>query len=177
MDATLAPGPKRPFNFFGSLSTYGLEEFQILMHQTRKSTDYQIVFAHYPTSCVLSPDPGLKSIVGQSSSTLAYLCGHLHTLNGLAPNMYSTQPEGFLELELGDWKDNRIFRLMAIDQGQLTFMDLRHDEDRTSLAILTNPMDMKFVQPQDFSLIKSSTHIRALVFTKNKKSQFESVKV
>ena len=66
---------------------------------------------------------------------------------------------------------------MAIDQGQLTFMDLRHDEDRTSLAILTNPMDMKFVQPQDFSLIKSSTHIRALVFTKNKKSQFESVKV
>ena len=63
---------------------------------------------------------------------------------------------------------------MAIDQGQLTFMDLTHDENRTSFAMLTNPMNMKFVQPQDFSLIQSSSHIRALIFTKN---AVESVKV
>ena len=55
----------------------------------RKSTDYQIIFGHYPTSTVLSPNPGIKSIIGQNSSTLTYLCGHLHTLNGLAPNMVS----------------------------------------------------------------------------------------
>ena len=55
----------------------------------RKSTDYQIVFGHYPTSTVLSPNPGIKSVIGQNSSTLTYLCGHLHTLNGLAPNMVS----------------------------------------------------------------------------------------
>ena len=42
MDATLAPGPKRPFNFFGSLSTYELEEFQILMHQTRYSIYFNL---------------------------------------------------------------------------------------------------------------------------------------
>ena len=35
MDASLAPGPKRPFNFFGSLSQDELEEFQIIMHRTK----------------------------------------------------------------------------------------------------------------------------------------------
>ena len=35
MDATLAPGPKRPFNFFGSLSLNELEKFQEVLDQTR----------------------------------------------------------------------------------------------------------------------------------------------
>lgn len=29
-------------------------------------------------------------------------------LGGLVPNMYTLQQAGFLELELGDWKDNRM---------------------------------------------------------------------
>ena len=37
----------------------------------------------------------------------AYLCGHLHTLAGLVPNMYARHKNGLLELELGDWRDNR----------------------------------------------------------------------
>ena len=37
-----------------------------------------------------------------------YLCGHLHTLAGLMPNMYSRQKTGYLELELADWKDQRV---------------------------------------------------------------------
>ena len=36
-----------------------------------------------------------------------YLCGHLHTLAGLVPNMYARHKTGMMELELGDWKDNR----------------------------------------------------------------------
>ena len=71
------------------------------------------MFAHYPTSCVLTPNSGLKSILGQNPNTLAYLCGHLHTLNGMIPQMYSSQPEGFLELELGDWKDNRYIHIFS----------------------------------------------------------------
>jgi hypothetical protein len=42
------------------------------------------------------------------SSGSAYLCGHLHTLGGLMPEMYTMHKEGNLELELGDWKDNRM---------------------------------------------------------------------
>ena len=160
IDATLQPGPKRPFNFFGSLSQAELIEAQHVVEKAAKNSDYQVIFGHYPTSTVLSPNPGLKSVM---KGSLAYLCGHLHTLNGLAPQMYSSQPEGFLELELGDWKDNRIFRILAIDQGQLVFTDQVLNESAT-LSVITNPMDMTHVQPQNHELLKKSTHIRALVF-------------
>lgn len=40
-------------------------------------------------------------------SAVAYLCGHLHTLGGLMPVLHSRHPQGTLELELGDWMDNR----------------------------------------------------------------------
>lgn len=40
-------------------------------------------------------------------SAVAYLCGHLHTLGGLMPVLHSRHPHGTLELELGDWMDNR----------------------------------------------------------------------
>lgn len=39
--------------------------------------------------------------------SVVYLCGHLHTLGGLVPQMYTMQNEGFAELELADWKDGR----------------------------------------------------------------------
>lgn len=39
--------------------------------------------------------------------SIVYLCGHLHTLGGLVPQMYTMQSEGFAELELADWKDGR----------------------------------------------------------------------
>lgn len=40
---------------------------------------------------------------------MVYLCGHYHTLGGAVPNMYTLQQAGFLELELADWKDNRMW--------------------------------------------------------------------
>ena len=40
--------------------------------------------------------------------SLAYICGHLHTLGGLVPRMYGRPVEGHLELEVGDWKENRV---------------------------------------------------------------------
>lgn len=39
---------------------------------------------------------------------MVYLCGHYHMLGGAVPNMYTLQRGGFLELELADWKDNRM---------------------------------------------------------------------
>lgn len=39
---------------------------------------------------------------------MVYLCGHYHMFGGVVPNMYTRQQAGFLELELADWKDNRM---------------------------------------------------------------------
>lgn len=47
----------------------------------------------------------LKKFIFRSSGP--YLCGHLHTLGGMVPEMYTLQSNGALELELADWKENR----------------------------------------------------------------------
>lgn len=48
----------------------------------------------------------MRSLIGGGGT--AYLCGHLHTLAGFVSKMYTLQKNDYLELELGDWKDNRM---------------------------------------------------------------------
>ncbi|XP_042108990.1 transmembrane protein 62 isoform X4 [Ovis aries] len=103
LDASLNPGPKRPFNFFGILDQKQMEELSLLAKESSWS-NHSIWFGHFTTSTVLSPSPGLRSIM---SSATAYLCGHLHTLGGLMPVLHTRHFQGPLELELGDWKNNR----------------------------------------------------------------------
>ncbi|XP_045625746.1 transmembrane protein 62 [Procambarus clarkii] len=161
VDACLLPGPKRPFNFIGMVTASEmrmLEEFEMAsMHY-----NHTIWFGHYPTSCILSPDPGIRRLMGRG---LAYLCGHLHTLGGLVPNMYTRQHTGSLELELGDWKDGRVFRVAAIDHGLFSFTDVKHGT--WPIILVTNPKHalyaMKHHEP--LHLIQESTYIRVLLWS------------
>lgn len=111
VDACLEPGPKRPFNFIGLLSQNDTAHIVSLAEQARRSGgNYTIWFGHYPTSCIVTMDTGswgLRQLIGEYEEGIAYLCGHLHTLAGMVPHMYTLQRDGFLELELGDWKTNR----------------------------------------------------------------------
>lgn len=79
---------------------------------SRKSgADYIVWFGHYPTSSILSPgtgNRGIRGVLGHYDEGYVYLSGHLHTLGGLAKNMYALQDTNFFELELADWKDNRM---------------------------------------------------------------------
>jgi hypothetical protein len=104
VDACLEPGPRRPFNFIGSITDDQFELLQKLEQESRRSNG-TVWFGHYPTSCIVSPNPGIRHLM---RSGVAYLCGHLHTLGNLVKNMYTVQKTGILELELGDWKDNRM---------------------------------------------------------------------
>ena len=102
LDATLNPGPKKVFNFFGYLSDPQLEALDELKTKADKS-DYQIYFGHFPSSCIVSSTPVMEVM----KNSLVYLSGHLHTLGGLAPQLYTLHHTGTPELELGDWKENR----------------------------------------------------------------------
>ncbi|KAG0724229.1 Transmembrane protein 62 [Chionoecetes opilio] len=135
-----------------------LEEFE---RASRKS-NYTIWFGHYPTSCILSPEPGIRRVMGRG---LAYLCGHLHTLGGLVPNMYTRQHTGSLELELGDWKDSRLFRVAAIDHGLFSFIDVRHAS--WPILLVTNPKHALFAMKhhEPLHLVRESSHIRVLVWS------------
>ncbi|KAJ4435764.1 hypothetical protein ANN_18383, partial [Periplaneta americana] len=176
MDACLEPGPRRPFNFVGVLSRAEMEHIRKLSDDAkRKGSNYNIWFGHYPTSCILAFGPGgVRTLIGKYPESVVYVCGHYHTLGGTVPNMYTLQQAGFLELELGDWKDNRLYRLVAIDHGLLSFIDVLHRD--WPVALVTNPKHALFVMPtrEPLHRILQSTHIRVLGFSL---SPIESVAV
>ncbi|XP_062863818.1 transmembrane protein 62 isoform X2 [Trichomycterus rosablanca] len=160
-DATLTPGPKRPYNFYGILNQ-DQNDMLALFGQESHSSNQTIWFGHYTTSTIISPSPGIRTLM---SGAVAYLCGHLHTLGGIMPLLHSRHSSGTLELELGDWMDNRRYRVLAFDHDLLSFADLTFED--WPVVIITNPKDAQYLHPglEPLGRIVSSTHIRILVFS------------
>ncbi|XP_054828429.1 transmembrane protein 62 [Eublepharis macularius] len=160
-DATLIPGPKRPYNFFGILNASQMEELLSLAAESHDS-NHTIWLGHYPTSTIISPSPGIRMVM---RSATAYLCGHLHTLGGLMPVLHAQHHHGTLELELGDWKDNRKFRILAFDHDLFSFADL--DFETWPVVLVTNPKPLLYSSSahEPLQRILNSTHIRILAFS------------
>ncbi|XP_013871972.1 transmembrane protein 62 [Austrofundulus limnaeus] len=161
VDATLTPGPKRPYNFFGILNQTQMDLLDSFRAESLKSNQ-SVWFGHYTTSTIVSPSPGVRDMM---SSAVAYLCGHLHTLGGLMPVLHSRHPRGTLELELGDWMDNRRFRVLAFDHDLLSFSDLQFEQWPS--VLITNPKDAQYFHPgvEPLGRMRQSTHIRVLAFS------------
>ncbi|XP_059037296.1 transmembrane protein 62 isoform X3 [Mustela lutreola] len=156
LDATPNPGPKRPYNFFGILDEKQMEELLLLAKESSQS-NHSIWFGHYTTSTILSPSPGIRSIM---SSATAYLCGHLHTLGGLMPVLHTRHLQGTLELEVGDWKENRRYRIFAFDHDLFSFADLVFGE--WPVVLITNPKSLLYscARHEPLERLLHSTHIR-----------------
>ncbi|XP_025774742.1 transmembrane protein 62 isoform X2 [Puma concolor] len=161
LDATQNPGPKRPYNFFGILDEKRMEELLLLVKESSRS-NHSIWFGHYTTSTILSPSPGIRSIM---SSATAYLCGHLHTLGGLMPVLHTRHLQGTLELEVGDWKDNRRYRIFAFDHDLFSFADLIFGD--WPVVLITNPKSLLYscATHEPLERLLHSTHIRVLAFS------------
>ncbi|XP_032712598.1 transmembrane protein 62 isoform X3 [Lontra canadensis] len=159
LDATPNPGPKRPYNFFGILDEKRMEELLLLAKESSQS-NHSIWFGHYTTSTILSPSPGIRSIM---SSATAYLCGHLHTLGGLMPVLHTRHLQGTLELEVGDWKENRRYRIFAFDHDLFSFADLVFGE--WPVVLITNPKSLLYscARHEPLERLLHSTHIRILL--------------
>ena len=163
VDACPSPGPKWPFNFIGIITDSEMDRLKRLEANSGNNNNYTIWFGHYPTSCILSPKPGIRNLMGKKG--LAYMCGHLHTFGGLIPNMYTRHPTGSLELELGDWKNNRIFRVAAVDHGFLSFTDVKYNT--WPIILITNPKNALFsmIDREPLHLLRKSSHIRVLIWS------------
>ncbi|TRY56232.1 hypothetical protein DNTS_028551 [Danionella cerebrum] len=162
-DATLTPGPKRPYNFFGIITQTQMNKLARFREESL-SSNQSIWFGHYTTSTVISSFPGIRELM---STAVAYLCGHLHTLGGFMPVLHSRHQGGTLELELGDWMDNRRYRILAFDHDLLSFSDLTFED--WPAVLITNPKDVQYLQPgaEPLGRIRSSTHIRVLTFSES----------
>ncbi|XP_062945725.1 transmembrane protein 62 isoform X4 [Cynocephalus volans] len=161
VDATKTPGPKRPYNFFGILDKKRMEELLLLAKESSRS-NHTIWFGHFTTSTTLSPSPGIRSVM---SSAIAYLCGHLHTLGGLMPVLHTRHFQGTLELEVGDWKDNRRYRIFAFDHDLFSFADLIFG--KWPVVLITNPKSLLYscAKHEPLERLLHSTHIRILAFS------------
>uniref|UniRef100_A0A671LTA7 Transmembrane protein 62-like n=1 Tax=Sinocyclocheilus anshuiensis TaxID=1608454 RepID=A0A671LTA7_9TELE len=157
-DATLTPGPKRPYNFFGIINQTQMDMLATFREESL-SSNKSIWFGHYTTSTVISPFPGIRELM---STAVAYLCGHLHTLGGFMPVLHSRHQGGTLELELGDWMENRRYRILAFDHDLFSFTDLTFED--WPAVLITNPKDAQYLHPgvEPLGRIRSSTHIRCL---------------
>uniref|UniRef100_A0A671LSP4 Transmembrane protein 62-like n=1 Tax=Sinocyclocheilus anshuiensis TaxID=1608454 RepID=A0A671LSP4_9TELE len=162
-DATLTPGPKRPYNFFGIINQTQMDMLATFREESL-SSNKSIWFGHYTTSTVISPFPGIRELM---STAVAYLCGHLHTLGGFMPVLHSRHQGGTLELELGDWMENRRYRILAFDHDLFSFTDLTFED--WPAVLITNPKDAQYLHPgvEPLGRIRSSTHIRLLAFSES----------
>ena len=80
----------------------------------------------------------------------------------------SCQQNGLREAELTDWKDNRYFRIMALDHGILSWTDVQYHVSSTwPVTLVTWPPRVDTVAGDREPLYKliSSTHVRMLVFS------------
>lgn len=161
IDTCPRPGPNKPFNYFGYIDEDQSQQLKYLSALTAHS-NHTVWFGHYPTSFIVQSPPILREIMRGS---IMYLCGHLHTMRGLVPRMYAKHKTGQLELELGDWKDNRIFRLIAFDHDLVSFTDAKLGQ--WPIILITNPKDNQYLSPsiEPVEMIAFSTHIRILVFS------------
>ncbi|KAM7540746.1 hypothetical protein Aperf_G00000019994 [Anoplocephala perfoliata] len=167
MDACPSPGLKRPFNFFG-LVTPDLSKSLQSFSPKAQGSNQTFWFGHYPTSTIVSPNFDLRKFI--SETAYCYLCGHLHSLMTIAPSMYTVQPQGFLELELADWRDGRFFRIVAVDNDLVSFVDSQMHRDESQdwpIVLITNPKNAGFLLPnkEPTDRILGSTHIRILAWS------------
>jgi hypothetical protein len=114
VDAAPHPGPARPLNFFGSLTSYDMDDVFFAMHRGQRPGGVRFVVSHYPTALISSDGPSrdrsatLRSLLVQSKNVSSFiLCGHLHDLGGVAPLLHTSHSPNVMELLLADWKFKR----------------------------------------------------------------------
>ena len=199
IDMSQDPGLRGPTNFIGLVYESLLQDVEFKISKSRQDMASRgcdpllIAYGHFTFSTTAYPEQSLWTSTASiekleevliRNRVSAYLCGHLHEVFGYQLYKIHGNPEsGFLaELEAGDWKFARRFRIVAIDGGILSFADLRykvHSNSQPSFSIeavadgmevghhivlITSPSDAHFSPLTSDTPTGSSRMIDALVF-------------
>ncbi|KAL9234860.1 hypothetical protein vseg_009679 [Gypsophila vaccaria] len=173
IDTTMAVGLRGPTNLFGHPTDKLLAELDSELSQwdgepTKPVT--KISFGHFPLSFTAASESGknLKDIFLKHSIS-AYLCGHLHASFGknlkrhhqpgnnlMQLNMHQTLSRSssngssviqeFWEWEMGDWRKTRAMRILAIDRGHTSFLDIDlRSVSKKTFILPTFPLDSRLM--------------------------------
>ncbi|ORY33572.1 hypothetical protein BCR33DRAFT_791376 [Rhizoclosmatium globosum] len=157
LDACPRAGMSRPINFFGTLDSSDMDALASIVDVSLEAT-------HYPTSTLITG----RSTDGRTFSQLSpsitlWISGHLHKLIGNLTLYGYHQQLPLLELELGDMKDNALYRIIVIDHDLLTISD-----ETLSLPSIPAPVthDLK-TEPPPFPYPQPSTHRSPIILITN----------
>eukprot|EP00268_Persea_americana_P025799 TRINITY_DN2516_c2_g1_i1.p1 TRINITY_DN2516_c2_g1~~TRINITY_DN2516_c2_g1_i1.p1 ORF type:complete len:719 (+),score=94.54 TRINITY_DN2516_c2_g1_i1:137-2293(+) len=189
IDDSLNIGLRGPTNLFGHPSDKRIESVESELEYW-DSHPYALVtkvaFGHFPMSFIASSEKGRRyesAFARYSVST--YLCGHLHakfskhlwrlhSVDLASHSKESKQPKKtgqFWEWELGDWKDSKMIRILAIDRGHVSFLDVKlftkHEpkEEFQTTILITHPIDSRSMSIMNSEKHISRNDISALVFS------------
>ena len=148
-----------------------------------KNNNQTVLYGHYPTSSMYSLSVKISSRIeiGEisifyrgdhwtsilalfgstaarnlfSSLSIAYLCGHLHNGGGVIPKMQHMHRNGVAELELADWKKNRMFRILSFDHDIFSYTDQKWKNEGIYIHI-TNPPQWQLTNPSKQVIFRDS---------------------
>lgn len=177
----MSTGFRGPSNLFGHPTA---ERIHIVEEELQHWDDNsnclvtKVVFGHFPMSFTASAENGdrYEPIFGRQYIS-AYICGHLHAkfgkklwkLHTFKMSQLFSEPKTvmqFWEWELGDWKEFRLIRILAIDQGHVSFLDIELASEFQTAILITYPMDsrsMNRIGKHNSQLVRNE--INVLVFS------------
>eukprot|EP01018_Ginkgo_biloba_P006019 Gb_41602 [translate_table: standard] len=170
VDDSMSIGLRGPSNLFGHPSNSRIQKVDSelgLWDSESGEPVAKIVFGHFPMSFTASTETGKRyEDIFAKHSVTAYICGHLHAKFGKqlwkhhfyewhdASRSKGDKMQGqFWEWELGDWRVGRMIRVIAIDGGQTSFVDvdlssvvLSLEKALPTIILPTYPLDSRSMQ-------------------------------
>ncbi|XP_066395888.1 putative metallophosphoesterase At3g03305 isoform X2 [Miscanthus floridulus] len=175
IDDTMSVGIRFPANLFGHSTDKRIEAVNSeLQYWTNHSNVpvTKVVFGHFPMSFTASSEKGQRyESVFARQSISAYLCGHLHAKVSKQLWRYheirttEDHKSSFWEWELGDWKDSRLIRILAIDGGAVSFIDHTLKQALQTSILITYPTDSRSMNMLDSEKWSMRNDINVLIFS------------
>ncbi|KAG0551843.1 hypothetical protein BDA96_01G458300 [Sorghum bicolor] len=175
IDDTMSVGIRFPANLFGHSTDKRIEAVNLeLQYWTNRSNVpvTKVVFGHFPMSFTASSEKGQRyESVFARQSISAYLCGHLHAKVSKQLWRYheirtaEDHKSSFWEWELGDWKDSRLMRILAIDGGAVSFIDHTLKQALETSILVTYPTDSRSMNILDSEKWSMRNDINVLIFS------------
>lgn len=186
IDDTMVTGIRGPSNLFGHPTDeriHAVESELQYWDMYPRTLATKVVFGHFPMSFTATSEKGKRyENVFARQSVSAYICGHLHARFSkqlwrshrieLASN--PKEPislKQFWEWEIGDWRESRLIRILAVDGGKVSFLDLSLSSKRRSqegfqiTVLLTYPVDSRSMNGIEARSQMLRKDINALVFS------------
>ncbi|KAL6907531.1 hypothetical protein ACP4OV_002570 [Aristida adscensionis] len=176
IDDTMSVGIRFPANLFGHPTDKRIEAVNSELQYWANHSGVpitKVVFGHFPMSFTATSKNGQRyeSIFARQSIS-AYLCGHLHAKVSKKLWRYhemrittEDQMSSFWEWELGDWKDSRLMRILAIDGGAVSFVDHTLDQALQTSILVTYPTDSRSMNMLESKKWSLRNDINVLVFS------------